>query len=206
MFAPDDSSIVSQVEIRAICPLGICSHAINGQDVLLTTEAEMKALVVSISIAIATATASACSAETAMMTGAGTSTCGQFASRYAQNPESTEQFYFSWAQGFMTSMNICRASGSSPAYRDLSSPVELQMSHIRIYCDAHPLALYSQAIIDLFGSFPLMRASQSYTSRQSDRNRRPASGLCRALASSHGARIHTSRSSSVVRITGIALG
>jgi len=29
-------------------------------------------------------------------------------------------------------------------------------------------------------------------------------GLCSAFASSHGARIHTSRSSSVVRITGIA--
>jgi hypothetical protein len=32
------------------------------------------------------------------------------------------------------------------------------------------------------------------------------SGLCNALASSHGARIHTSRSSSVVKITGMALG
>jgi hypothetical protein len=31
-------------------------------------------------------------------------------------------------------------------------------------------------------------------------------GRWRALASSHGARIHTSRSSSVVRITGMALG
>jgi hypothetical protein len=30
-------------------------------------------------------------------------------------------------------------------------------------------------------------------------------GRCNALASSHGARIHTSRSSSVIRITGIAL-
>jgi hypothetical protein len=33
-----------------------------------------------------------------------------------------------------------------------------------------------------------------------------ASGLCNAFASSHGARIQTSRSSSVVRITGMALG
>jgi hypothetical protein len=32
------------------------------------------------------------------------------------------------------------------------------------------------------------------------------SGRCSALASSQGARIQTSRSSSVVRITGIALG
>jgi len=31
-------------------------------------------------------------------------------------------------------------------------------------------------------------------------------GLCSALASSHGARIHTSRSSGVVRITGMAFG
>jgi hypothetical protein len=33
-----------------------------------------------------------------------------------------------------------------------------------------------------------------------------ANGRCSALASSHGARIQTSRSSSVVRITGIASG
>jgi hypothetical protein len=32
------------------------------------------------------------------------------------------------------------------------------------------------------------------------------SGRCSAFASSHGARIQTSRSSSVVRITGMALG
>jgi hypothetical protein len=31
-------------------------------------------------------------------------------------------------------------------------------------------------------------------------------GRCSALASSHGARIHTSRSSSVVKITGMAFG
>jgi hypothetical protein len=35
---------------------------------------------------------------------------------------------------------------------------------------------------------------------------RGGNGRCNALASSHGARIHTSRSSSVVRITGMALG
>src|ERR1700722_1783704 len=37
-------------------------------------------------------------------------------------------------------------------------------------------------------------------------NASSANGRCNAFASSQGARIHTSRSSSVVRITGIALG
>jgi hypothetical protein len=37
-------------------------------------------------------------------------------------------------------------------------------------------------------------------------NTSSGNGRCSALASSHGARIHTSRSSSVVRITGMALG
>ena len=40
--------------------------------------------------------------------------------------------------------------------------------------------------------------------RATIRNASSGTGLCNALASSHGARIQTSRSSSVMRITGIA--
>jgi hypothetical protein len=42
--------------------------------------------------------------------------------------------------------------------------------------------------------------------RATIRSSSSGNGLCSALASSYGVRIHTSRSSSVVRITGIALG
>jgi hypothetical protein len=114
----------------------------------------MKALVAIVSIAITAASASACHAKI-VMAGAGTSTCGQFASHYAKNPQ-VELSYFAWAQGFMSAMNIGRAASPSPAYRDLGSPIEHQMSQIRIYCDAHPLAPYSDAVFDLFGSFPLL--------------------------------------------------
>jgi hypothetical protein len=44
------------------------------------------------------------------------------------------------------------------------------------------------------------------TPRATIRNASSGNGRCSAFASSHGARIHTSRASSVVRITGIALG
>ena len=51
---------------------------------------------------------------------------------------------------------------------------------------------------------PPDRPSQPRAPRSSTHRR--ASGRCSDFASSHGARIQTSRSSSVVRITGIALG
>ena len=114
----------------------------------------MKALLTAVLIPIAAATiASACRAES-FMVGAGSNTCGQFANYYAQNPEAAEVSFFTWAQGFMSSMNIKLASGSAPTYRDLSGPIEIQKSHIRIYCNAHPLVPYFDAVDDLFGSLP----------------------------------------------------
>jgi hypothetical protein len=62
---------------------------------------KMKTLVAVISIVFTVATASACRAES-LEAGAGTTTCGQFASNYARDPELMESIYFAWAQGFMT--------------------------------------------------------------------------------------------------------
>jgi hypothetical protein len=114
----------------------------------------MKALVTYVSVALTAAIGSTCHAET-VIAGAGALTCGQFANHYAKNPQ-VELSYFAWAQGFMSSMNVSRADSPSPAYRDLSGPIEFQMSQIRIYCDDHPLAQYSDAVFDLFGSLPLL--------------------------------------------------
>jgi hypothetical protein len=111
-----------------------------------------------VGVILATATiSSACHAD-AIMSGAGTFTCGKFASDYAKHPEIVEDLYFAWAQGFMSGLNLDLASGvvnGQKQFRDLDGPIENQKSKIRIYCNAHPLAPFMDAVFDLIRSQPL---------------------------------------------------
>ena len=45
--------------------------------------------------------------------GAGVSTCGRFAEAYRRNPNRAEEFYFSWAQGFMSGLNAAARSANT---------------------------------------------------------------------------------------------
>jgi hypothetical protein len=111
-----------------------------------------------VGVILATATiSSACHAD-AIMSGAGAFTCGKFASEYAKNPEQVEGLYFAWAQGFMSGLNLDLAAGvvnGKKEFRDLEGPIENQKSRMRIYCNAHPLAPFTEAIFDLIKSQPL---------------------------------------------------
>src|SRR6202000_3115571 len=75
------------------------------------------------------------------------------------------------------------------AYR----PIALNLHRIRLAIVAHNLVFYAAA-------------SSLSAPRATILSALFGSGRCNALASSHGARSQTSRSSSVVRITGIAFG
>lgn len=80
--------------------------------------------------------------------GAGVMTCAEFASGYKQEPYAVEQLNFTWAQGYMTASNF--ALNDPKQYLDLGLWTnERQMSHIRGYCDAHPLQYYVSAVLDL---------------------------------------------------------
>ena len=80
--------------------------------------------------------------------GTGVMTCGEFAKAYTQAPFTIEMLNFSWAQGYMTASNF--ALNDPSQYLDLNVwSDERQMSHIRNYCDAHPLQHYVLAVLDL---------------------------------------------------------
>jgi hypothetical protein len=79
--------------------------------------------------------------------GAGTQTCAQFANNYVINPETIENVYFSWAQGFMTGWNI--ASEESKTVDVATWSIDAQKAHIRHYCDANPLKEYVFAVVNL---------------------------------------------------------
>ncbi|MEA2821696.1 MAG: hypothetical protein QOJ86_3700 [Bradyrhizobium sp.] len=93
--------------------------------------------------------------EEAVFRGAGTFTCGKFASEYLKTPELTEGIYFSWALGFMTAMNVQAATGiegRAKTFQNMGESIQSYKSSIRMYCNAHPLALYMDAVIDLYHS------------------------------------------------------
>jgi len=84
--------------------------------------------------------------------GAGASTCGEFGQYYRKQPDFFEAIYFSWAQGYMSGFNAHRQAQGKPMF-DLLPPnmkSKEQESFIRDYCDTHPLAPYSQAVISLY--------------------------------------------------------
>src|SRR5438552_1436989 len=96
-------------------------------------------------------------AEDRIARGVGTTTCGEFAKEYAKSPEMAELMYFTWAQGFMTSQNLNSMRYNEKLYRSLDISVEEQQATIRSYCNAHPLAYYTSAIMDLYGTLKIKR-------------------------------------------------
>jgi hypothetical protein len=65
----------------------------------------MKRVFISLGILIAGFLVSASATEYGLM-GVGTETCGQYAEVYRMSPEVAENAYFSWAQGFMSGLNM----------------------------------------------------------------------------------------------------
>jgi hypothetical protein len=84
--------------------------------------------------------------------GAGAERCAVFTQNYQRLHRQTEDLYFTWAQGFMSGVNDVGLVTGQPI-RDLNSvPISDQESQIRQYCEAHPLASYDQAVMQLYSS------------------------------------------------------
>lgn len=93
-------------------------------------------------------------AQAANAEGAGVRSCGEFAKDYQQSPREAEALYFSWTEGFLSGVNAGFRALSQPI-RDLSgTPLDAQKAFIRAYCDGHPLAQYSDAVMELYSKFP----------------------------------------------------
>ncbi len=81
--------------------------------------------------------------------GLGAQACASFASNFKKNPM-MEAFYFTWAQGYMSGLNMgLLAIGNEMT--DLGDfDIDRQQSFIRRFCDQHPLKNYTDAVDDLF--------------------------------------------------------
>jgi hypothetical protein len=86
--------------------------------------------------------------------GIGVGSCSEFAQHYRENPQFWEGIYFSWAQGFMTGLNVLQVALKRPQ-RDLNAlPVYQQMARLRAFCDERPLAVFGEAAHSLFLALP----------------------------------------------------
>src|SRR5262245_10339635 len=85
-----------------------------------------------------------------VVSGVGTSSCGKFMNSYKENPARTESLYFSWAQGFMSSINFNRKLQNGTPIDFGVSPSAAQLSWIRSYCQKNPLKTYLRAATELF--------------------------------------------------------
>jgi hypothetical protein len=96
---------------------------------------------------------SAAMAKTAAR-GVGTTSCAQFAQDYRRSPRTADIVYMSWAEGFMSGWNA-GALSDQKALRDLGvKTAEDESRAIRYYCDAHPLASFLDAVLDVYFSLP----------------------------------------------------
>jgi hypothetical protein len=86
------------------------------------------------------------------MEGPGSQTCAQFSQQYALQSEVIETNYFTWAEGFMTALNLTLTESDRKdfAAQDLAS----QKTYLRNYCSDHPQAFYADAVGYLWVSLP----------------------------------------------------
>jgi hypothetical protein len=93
-------------------------------------------------------------AEAINSVGAGLTSCETFAKKYKANRKFTDEFYFTWAEGFLTGLN---AGTDAVKRRDLAGVnILAQMDYVRDFCDANPSKDYSDAVLKLWSELPLI--------------------------------------------------
>jgi hypothetical protein len=110
------------------------------------------ALLIVVTVAVRSAQADAIAVK-----GVGTNTCAEFGEFYKQSPGYWEIHFFTWAQGFMSGMNLMLAQKGQPATDLEKTSLESQQMQIRTYCDKHPLVSYMKAVIAVWAD---MRVEQ----------------------------------------------
>jgi hypothetical protein len=95
----------------------------------------------------------ACLAQDIVVSGVGAFSCGQLAQDYSTLSD-VEAVWFTWAQGFMSGLNM-KMGIDQHQYRNLGAmTVEEQKRFLRNFCDQHPLKNFLEAVTALWAGFP----------------------------------------------------
>ena len=84
--------------------------------------------------------------------GPGAMSCAQFAKMYQADP-SSETIFYTWAQGFWSSMNLTRQAAQGQM-RDLGGDDNRRA--LRAFCANNPLKDYMDGILETYGKLPLI--------------------------------------------------
>lgn len=88
--------------------------------------------------------------------GLGMRSCAEFAKLYVETPDETEAAFYSWAQGFMSGLNL-QDVFMKVGYKDLGAQsLDTQKGWLRSFCDQHPLKSYADAVVHLYSTFPTL--------------------------------------------------
>jgi len=91
--------------------------------------------------------------DKAVMAGAGSTSCGQYL-EFKQEGEMFGNAYFSWAQGFMSAVNLNFLGEGNKT--DLSDTAG-QEKWLENYCNENPLEIYSTAVVMLWTALRSMQ-------------------------------------------------
>lgn len=112
-----------------------------------------KYLIVAIVAALATS-ATAGPEEPAIEMGIGAQTCASFADHLYREGLHTEDMFFDWAQGYMSGVNLAQLMRGIDSKNLNAVSIEDEKKELRGYCNNHPTAPYSVAVIVLFKTLP----------------------------------------------------
>ncbi|WP_445215759.1 hypothetical protein ACKWRH_25420 [Bradyrhizobium sp. Pa8] len=87
--------------------------------------------------------------------GPGATSCAEFAKMYQADP-SIEMIFFTWAQGYMSAINMSVLASDRLA-RELAGEAADQKRAFRSYCANNPLKNYMDGVLDLYGKLPFYR-------------------------------------------------
>lgn len=86
-------------------------------------------------------------AAAAEFEGAGIQLCSDFNHLLKEDQLAASNFYFNWAEGFMSGLNIARLNDET-AFKSMTA--EEQEAQIQRYCYTHPTDQYFKGVIDLY--------------------------------------------------------
>jgi len=129
----------------------------------------MKLLSISAVVLLSLAFASPVLAQKAnVVSGIGNTSCGKFMTSYKENPAKAETLYFSWAQGFMSSINFNRKMQNGTPIDFGAMPSAAQFSWVRDYCQKNPMKSYLRAATELFLAVEQAQGSPSKKAPESE--------------------------------------
>ena len=114
----------------------------------LYKERAMRAIIAALLLVVTT------TGSGAQVVGLGGRSCAEFAKDYLESSDIAEPLYFTYAQGYMSALNMLFVTLKRPGYNLVVWPSDRQKAHIRKFCSQNPDAEYVFAVQNLLEALP----------------------------------------------------